>query len=118
VDKLVAIANDLRKVYPDILPLPIAPRTLMHIMEHVQKYPKDSVVDIFTKTYNPASIVEDPAINSAISRVLQAHDLAGVGQTAQSEAEAAAKAPPAAAPAPVPAPNPTPWDWDHGAEPE
>ncbi|MBI5240187.1 MAG: AAA family ATPase, partial [Elusimicrobia bacterium] len=51
LDKLVAIANDLRKVYPDILPLPIAPRTLMHIVEHAARYPNDSIVDIFRKTY-------------------------------------------------------------------
>jgi hypothetical protein len=73
---LVAVANDLRKVYPDVLPLPIASRTLMHIVEHVQKYPNDSVVDIFTKTYNPSSIVEDPNIGEAITKVLEAHDLA------------------------------------------
>jgi MoxR-like ATPase len=79
LDKLVAIANDLRKVYPDILPLPIAPRTLMHIVEHAARYPGDSIVDIFRKTYNPASIVEDPAIDEAILRVLEAHDLAGTG---------------------------------------
>jgi MoxR-like ATPase len=79
LEKLVAIANDLRKVYPDILPLPIAPRTLMHIVEHAARYPNDSIVDIFRKTYNPASIVEDPAIDEAILKVLEAHDLAGTG---------------------------------------
>ena len=72
LEKLVAIANDLRKVYPDILPLPIAPRTLMHIVEHAARYPGDSIVDIFRKTYNPASIVEDPAISQAIAEVLDA----------------------------------------------
>jgi len=80
VEKLVAIANELRKAYPETLPLPIAPRTLLHIVEHVQHFPKDSVVDIFTKTYNPSSIVEDPAIAEAIERVLEAYDLAGTGQ--------------------------------------
>ena len=88
---MAAIANDLRKVYPDILPLPIAPRTLMHIVEHAARYPNDSIVDIFRKTYNPASIVEDPAIDEAILRVLEAHDLAGTGVKAQPQAEPAPK---------------------------
>ncbi|MFA6004140.1 MAG: AAA family ATPase [Elusimicrobiota bacterium] len=101
VDKLVAIANDLRKVYPDILPLPIAPRTLMHIMEHVQKYPKDSVVDIFTKTYNPASIVEDPAISAAIDKVLKDHDLSGEGPAAKPQTPARRDVRDKTAPAPA-----------------
>jgi hypothetical protein len=65
----------------------------MHIVEHAQKYPNDSIVDIFMKTYNPASIVEDPAISEAITRVLEAHDLAGTG----------VKTAPPAPPAPKPA---------------
>jgi hypothetical protein len=91
IDKLVAIANDLRKAYPDVLPLPIAPRTLIHIVEHIQHYPGDSVTDIFTKTYNPSSIVEDPAIGEAISRVLQAHDLAGKNKAATQDKMSAPK---------------------------
>ncbi|MFA6318741.1 MAG: AAA family ATPase [Elusimicrobiota bacterium] len=82
IHKLVSIANDLRRIYPEILPLPIAPRTLMHIVEHIQKFPNDNLADIFTKTYNPSSIVEDPAIAEAITRALQAHDLAGAGAKA------------------------------------
>jgi hypothetical protein len=77
IDKLVAIANDLRKVYPDVLPLPIAPRTLIHIVEHIQHYPGDSVTDIFTKTYNPSSIVEDPVIAETIAASLRRYDLEG-----------------------------------------
>ncbi|MCX5787514.1 MAG: AAA family ATPase [Elusimicrobia bacterium] len=80
IEKLVAIANELRKSYPDVLPLPIAPRTLLHIVEHIQRFPKDSVTDIFTKTYNPSSIVEDPSIDEAIRRVLEAHALPGSGK--------------------------------------
>ena len=80
IEKLVAIANELRKAYPDVLPLPIAPRTLLHIVEHIQRFPKDSVTDIFTKTYNPSSIVEDPSIGEAIQRVLEAHGLPGSGK--------------------------------------
>ncbi|MCX5787515.1 MAG: AAA family ATPase, partial [Elusimicrobia bacterium] len=79
IKRLVAIANDLRKSYPDVLPLPIAPRTLLHIVEHIQRFPKDSVTDIFTKTYNPASIVEDPLISRTIAEVLAKHELPGAG---------------------------------------
>ncbi|OGR59137.1 MAG: hypothetical protein A2X36_15175 [Elusimicrobia bacterium GWA2_69_24] len=75
VETLVAIANELRKAYPETLPLPIAPRTLLHIVEHVQRFPKDSVADIFGKTYNPASIVEDPASTALIQDVLGRHGL-------------------------------------------
>ncbi|MBI4678614.1 MAG: VWA domain-containing protein, partial [Elusimicrobia bacterium] len=70
ISTLVAAANELRAIYPDILPLPIAPRTLMHIVDHIQRFPTDDVADIFTKTYNPSSIVEDPAISEAIDRAL------------------------------------------------
>ncbi|MBI5882631.1 MAG: AAA family ATPase, partial [Elusimicrobia bacterium] len=86
IARLVSIANDLRRIYPEILPLPIAPRTLMHIVEHIQKFPNDNLADIFTKTYNPSSIVEDPAIAEAITKALQAHDLAGTGAKAQAPA--------------------------------
>jgi hypothetical protein len=75
VRKLVSIANDLRKVYPEVLPLPIAPRTLLHIAEHISRFPWDDPADIFMNTYNPSSIVEDPAIRPAIQRALEAHGL-------------------------------------------
>ncbi|MBI5622471.1 MAG: hypothetical protein HY924_01695, partial [Elusimicrobia bacterium] len=90
IAKLVAVANDLRRIYPEILPLPIAPRTLMHIVEHAQHFPNDGLADIFTKTYNPSSIVEDPAIGEAIAKVLQAHGLAG--STAEAAPEPKKKA--------------------------
>ncbi|MBI5624181.1 MAG: hypothetical protein HY924_10410 [Elusimicrobia bacterium] len=68
--KLVKAANELRRQYPEVLPLPIAPRTLMHIAEHLAAYPLEDPGDVFRKTYNPASIVEDPAIAEAIDGVL------------------------------------------------
>ncbi|MFA5140357.1 MAG: vWA domain-containing protein, partial [Elusimicrobiota bacterium] len=79
VRKLVAIANDLRKIYPEVLPLPIAPRTLLHIAEHIARFPWDDPADIFMNTYNPSSIVEDPAIRPAIQRALEAHGLGRFG---------------------------------------
>ncbi|MBI5209859.1 MAG: AAA family ATPase [Elusimicrobia bacterium] len=88
IHRLVSIANDLRRMYPEILPLPIAPRTLMHIVQHVQQFPQDSVADIFTKTYNPSSIVEDPAIGEAISKVLTAN---GLGKAPAAARQAAAE---------------------------
>jgi hypothetical protein len=111
VHKLVAAANDLRKAYPDILPLPIAPRTLMNVVEHVQRFPKDSPADIFRKTYNPATIVDDPSIQEAILKVLKAHGIDLVAAAPASEP------PPMAAPAAKP---PEPDDdqpgsrWERG----
>ncbi|MEK9144254.1 MAG: AAA family ATPase, partial [Elusimicrobiota bacterium] len=89
LEKLVAIANDLRKVYPETLPLPIAPRTLMHIAQHMSLFPNDDPADIFTATYNPASIVEDPAIQKAIRKALEAH---GFGRQAEKKSPVTPKA--------------------------
>jgi MoxR-like ATPase len=75
--KLVAIAKELRKIYPDILPLPISSRTLLYIAEHIARFPGDDAVEIFKTTYNPGTIVEDPSIVEAIDKALRAHDLAG-----------------------------------------
>lgn len=75
--RLVDIANDLRKVYPDLLPLPVAPRTLLQIVAKIVAFPKDDPVDAFRTTYNPSSIVQDPSIIEAIEKALAAHDLAG-----------------------------------------
>jgi MoxR-like ATPase len=77
--RLVAIAKELRKIYPDILPLPISSRTLLYIAEHIAKFPGDDAVEIFKTTYNPGTIVEDPSIVEAIDKALRAHDLAGAG---------------------------------------
>ena len=89
LEKLVAIANDLRKVYPETLPLPIAPRTLMHIAQHMSLFPNDDPADIFTATYNPAIIVEDPAIQKAIRKALEAH---GFGRQAEKKSPVTPKA--------------------------
>lgn len=89
LEKLVAIAADLRKVYPETLPLPIAPRTLMHIAQHMSLFPDDDPTDIFTASYNPASIVEDPAIQKAIRRALEAH---GFGRQAEKKSPVTPKA--------------------------
>ena len=72
---LVSVANDLRKVYPDVLPLPISSRTLRHIVERMEKYPTDDPVEIFKIAFNPTAIVDDPSIGHAIDKALQAHDL-------------------------------------------
>jgi len=72
---LVSIARELRKVYPDVLPLPISSRTLLYVAEHIAKYPNDDRVKIFKSTYNPGTIVEDPSIIEAIEKALKAHDL-------------------------------------------
>jgi MoxR-like ATPase len=76
---LVAIANELRKIYPDVLPLPISSRTLLYIAEHIAKFPGDDAVEIFKTTYNPGTLVEDPSIVEAIEKALKAHDLKGAG---------------------------------------
>ncbi|MCX5795479.1 MAG: AAA family ATPase [Elusimicrobia bacterium] len=70
ISRLVAAAGRLRRLYPEVLPLPIAPRTLMYIAQHLSRYPSEDPADVFRKTYNPASIVEDPAIAEAIAQVL------------------------------------------------
>lgn len=75
--KLVAIAKELRKIYPDVLPLPISSRTLLYIAEHIARFPGDDAVEIFKTTYNPGTIVEDPSIVEAIDKALKAHDLKG-----------------------------------------
>ncbi len=75
--RLVDIANDLRKVYPDLLPLPVAPRTLLQIVAKLVAFPHDDPIEAFKTTYNPASIVQDPSIIEAIAKALAAHDLAG-----------------------------------------
>lgn len=76
---LVSIARDLRKVYPEVLPLPISSRTLLYVAEHIAKYPDDDRVKIFKSTYNPGTIVEDPSIIEAIEKALKAHDLSRDG---------------------------------------
>jgi MoxR-like ATPase len=70
LSSLVEAARRLRRLYPEVLPLPIAPRTLMHMAAHLSLYPKEDPADVFRKTYNPGSIVEDPAIDEAIAKVL------------------------------------------------
>ncbi|MBI3554032.1 MAG: AAA family ATPase [Elusimicrobia bacterium] len=75
--RLVDIANDLRKVYPDLLPLPVAPRTLLQIVAKLVAFPHDDPIEAFKTTYNPSSIVQDPSIIEAIQKALAAHDLAG-----------------------------------------
>lgn len=75
--RLVDIANDLRKAYPDLLPLPVAPRTLLQIVAKLVAFPKDDPIDAFKTTYNPSSIVQDQSIIEAIEKALAAHDLAG-----------------------------------------
>lgn len=75
--KLVDVAKDLRKIFPEVLPLPISSRTLLHIVEHMARFPGDDPLDVFKGAYNPGTIVEDPSIVSAIEKALEAHDLAG-----------------------------------------
>ena len=80
LETLVAIARDLRKVYPDVLPLPISSRTLIHIAQHIARFPTDDPVEIFKSAYNPGTIVEDASIPEAIDKALKAHDLRRTAQ--------------------------------------
>lgn len=77
LETLVAIARDLRKVYPDVLPLPISSRTLIHIAQHIARFPTDDPIEIFKSAYNPGTIVEDASIPEAIEKALKAHNLRG-----------------------------------------
>ncbi len=75
--RLVAIANDLRRVYPDLLPLPVSPRTLLQIAAKLVAFPKDDPIEAFRTTYNPSTLVQDSSISEAIEKALVARDLAG-----------------------------------------
>lgn len=72
---LVTIAKELRKVYPDTLPLPISSRTLLNVIQHIAMYPGDDRIEIFKQTYNADVIVPDISVTKAIEKVLQAHSL-------------------------------------------
>lgn len=74
---LIRIANELRKSYPDVLPLPISSRTLLHIVQEIAQYPNDDPVEIFKVKYNPMALLDDASIGHAIDKALQAHDLRG-----------------------------------------
>jgi len=82
IKTLVSIANELRRAYPEILPLPVAPRTLIHIARQMLRFPEDDKIEAFKHGYNPSALLVDESITAAIDKVLQAHDLAGAGMFA------------------------------------
>jgi hypothetical protein len=75
IDRLVAVAGELRRAYPDLLPLPVASRTLMHVVEHALRFPEDDAAEIFRTAYNPASVAADPDIARIVEEVLERHKL-------------------------------------------
>jgi hypothetical protein len=75
--KLVAVANELRRAYPEFLPLPVAPRTLIHIARQIFRFPDDDKNEIFLHSYNPFAVQPDPAVFRIVARVLFRHDLDG-----------------------------------------
>jgi hypothetical protein len=90
IEALVAAANDLRSLYPAILPLPVSSRTLMNVVEHLQRYPEDPPAEVFRKAFNPSSIVEDPMIGKIVSEVLRLRGVSDYGKPRVPSARAGA----------------------------
>ncbi len=78
---LVKIAGELRRAYPDVLPLPISSRTLLHIVQEIAAYPNDDPVEIFKVKYNPMALLDDATIGEAIDKALKANDLKGAASS-------------------------------------
>jgi len=74
---VVDVANDLRKSYPSIVPLPMATRTLLDIVRRWEAFPEDDVAEAFLTAYNPVALVDDQRIGEAIENTLRAYGIAG-----------------------------------------
>ena len=75
--KFVALANDLRKIYPERLPIPVSTRTLLFALTKLIAYPDYTASEAFKHSYNPGTIVDDEGIDEAIEKAVQSHDVDG-----------------------------------------
>jgi MoxR-like ATPase len=77
--KLVALARELRKEYPDSLPLPLSSRTLLNVAAHVERFPEDDPAEAFLTAYNPASITDDPGMRETLLKAVERLGPGGAG---------------------------------------
>lgn len=70
--KFVEIAKELRKVYPETIPIPVSTRTLLFAVEKMIAFPDYHPGEAFTQSFNPGTIVEDEAIEEAVQKAVEA----------------------------------------------